>query len=559
MAKLTLDDLANLNNQSSAVNTINGNNALTETALENTLSRDGTSPNTMGAQLDMNSNRIINLGAPVNASDAARLQDVTDLENETTDLADLADVTITSVADNDFLRYDSSTAQWINEPVAGSGTAPDSADYLVKTANAGLSAERVVTDTTSITVDWATAGQAKFQRAALTGDVTASANANVTTIANDAVTFAKMQDVVTNSLLGRDTVGTGNVENILLDDTLSMDGSGNLQRAALTGDVTASAGSNTTTIAAAAVTLAKMANLATDRIIGRDTAGTGVPESLTGTQVGGMITLTDLSDVVITTATTGDIAQYNGTNWVNSPVGSFGAPSSADYLVRTANAGLSAERTVGDSTTVTANWATPGTVTLERAALTGEVTASSNSNALTIANDAVTYPKIQNVSAADRLLGRGNGGGAGDVQEISLGTGLSLSTTTLNASISGFSIPVTFVIAASDETTALTTGTNKVKFRMPHAMTLIAVRASLSTTQTSGSIVTVDINDSGTTVLSTKLTVDNSEVTSTTAATPAVISDSALADDAEITIDIDTIGDGTAKGLKVYLIGTRTV
>ena len=42
-----------------------------------------------------------------------------------------------------------------------------------------------------------------------------------------------------------------------------------------------------------------------------------------------------------------------------------------------------------------------------------------------------------------------------------------------------------------------------------------------------------------------------------TAATAAVISDSALADDAEITIDVDQIGDGTAKGLKVYLIGKK--
>ena len=114
------------------------------------------------------------------------------------------------------------------------------------------------------------------------------------------------------------------------------------------------------------------------------------------------------------------------------------------------------------------------------------------------------------------------------------------------------------VLAASDETTALTTGTGKVTFRMPYAFTVSAVRASLSTAQTSGSILTVDINDSGTTILSTKLTVDNTEKTSTTAATPAVISDTALADDAEITIDIDQIGDGTAKGLKITLIGTRT-
>ena len=88
-------------------------------------------------------------------------------------------------------------------------------------------------------------------------------------------------------------------------------------------------------------------------------------------------------------------------------------------------------------------------------------------------------------------------------------------------------------------------------------MTVTGVRASLSTAQTSGSIFTVDINEGGTSILSTKLTIDNTEKTSTTAATAAVISDSALADDAEITIDIDQIGDGTAKGLKVTLIGTR--
>jgi hypothetical protein len=112
-------------------------------------------------------------------------------------------------------------------------------------------------------------------------------------------------------------------------------------------------------------------------------------------------------------------------------------------------------------------------------------------------------------------------------------------------------------LAASDETTALTAGTAKVTFRMPYAMTVTAVRASLTTAQASGSIFTVDINEGGSTILSTKITIDNTEKTSTTAATPAVISDTALADDAEITIDIDQIGDGTATGLKITLIGTR--
>jgi hypothetical protein len=118
-------------------------------------------------------------------------------------------------------------------------------------------------------------------------------------------------------------------------------------------------------------------------------------------------------------------------------------------------------------------------------------------------------------------------------------------------------LPVEVVLPCSDEATALTTGTANLTFRMPHAMTVTAVRASVGTAPT-GSTLVVDINEGGTSILSTKLSIDATEKTSTTAATAAVISDSALADDAEITIDIDQIGSTIAgAGLKVTLIGTR--
>jgi hypothetical protein len=72
-----------------------------------------------------------------------------------------------------------------------------------------------------------------------------------------------------------------------------------------------------------------------------------------------------------------------------------------------------------------------------------------------------------------------------------------------------------------------------------------------------GSVITVDVNNGGVSVLSTAVTIDASEKTSVTAATPPVISTSTIADDAEITIDIDTVGSTTAgAGLKVTLIGT---
>jgi hypothetical protein len=109
---------------------------------------------------------------------------------------------------------------------------------------------------------------------------------------------------------------------------------------------------------------------------------------------------------------------------------------------------------------------------------------------------------------------------------------------------------------ASDETSAITVGTAKVTFRMPCALTLTEVRASLTTAQSSGSVFTVDINQDASSILSTKLTIDNGERTSVTAATAAVISNTSLTDDSEITVDVDQCG-ATASGLKITLIGTR--
>lgn len=74
--KITLTDLVNLQNETTAVNAINTNNAVLETASNNTLSRDGTAPNHMEAELDMNSNQIINLPFPSTDDSPVRLTDL---------------------------------------------------------------------------------------------------------------------------------------------------------------------------------------------------------------------------------------------------------------------------------------------------------------------------------------------------------------------------------------------------------------------------------------------------------------------------------------------------
>jgi hypothetical protein len=113
------------------------------------------------------------------------------------------------------------------------------------------------------------------------------------------------------------------------------------------------------------------------------------------------------------------------------------------------------------------------------------------------------------------------------------------------------------VVSCSDEITAIAAGTNKITFRMPYALNLTEVRASLTTAQVSGAVFTVDIKASGTSILSTLLTLDNTEKTSKTATIAAVLARTTLTDDEEITIDVTQVGDGTAKGLKVALIGSQ--
>lgn len=78
MTKLTLPNFASLTNESSFLEQLNAAMALIEAALEITLSRDGTTPNTMTDDLDMNSNRILNLPAPTEDTDPVRLIDLTD-------------------------------------------------------------------------------------------------------------------------------------------------------------------------------------------------------------------------------------------------------------------------------------------------------------------------------------------------------------------------------------------------------------------------------------------------------------------------------------------------
>jgi hypothetical protein len=106
-------------------------------------------------------------------------------------------------------------------------------------------------------------------------------------IAASAVTYARIQNVsATARVLGRITAGAGDPEELTAAGGLEFSGTG-IQTSARTGDVTKAAGGTVTTIANDAVTYAKMQNVsATDKVLGRQSAGAGDPEEIPCTAAG---------------------------------------------------------------------------------------------------------------------------------------------------------------------------------------------------------------------------------------------------------------------------------
>lgn len=112
------------------------------------------------------------------------------------------------------------------------------------------------------------------------------------------------------------------------------------------------------------------------------------------------------------------------------------------------------------------------------------------------------------------------------------------------------------MIVVGDETTPITTGVGKVHWRMPYAFTVVEARINVVTAQATGPILRVDLLQSGVSILSASLAIDNTEKTSVTASIQPSITAPDLADDAEMSVDVIQVsGATTAAGLKVTLVG----
>lgn len=325
------------------------------------------------------------------------------------------------------------------------------------------------------------------------------------------------------------------------------------------GDITVSASGATWTIDDEAVTLAKMAHVATNRFLGRTTAGTGDVESLTVTQARTLLNVEDGADVTDTTNVTAagalmdsELTDLTAVKTLSAPdnttISTFGATLVDDADAATARTTLDVDQAGTDNSTDVTLAGTPDyitisgqTITRNQIDLTADVTGvlpeANLPNASTTAEGVVELATQAEVDAGTD-------------------TGRAISPDTL----AGSDLMIKYVqVTCFDYTTDTATGDGAGYFHIPAGlggMDLVEVHAEVITAGTTG---TTDIQIHNVTqaadMLTTKITIDSGETGSDTAATAAVI-DTANDDVATndlIRIDVDAVSTTAAQGLIVTL------
>ena len=246
------------------------------------------------------------------------------------------------------------------------------------------------------------------------GDIRVSASGATWVVESDAISYPKIQDVSAASrLLGRGSAsGSGDVEEISGGSGLTFNGT------VLSVSVPVSAGD-------------------------KGDITVGVPG-------GGSFTL-DIDDAAVAYTNIQDVASASRLLGRGSAAG----PGNVEELTLGSSLALSG---------TSLNVSIPLTDDNK-----GDITVGSSGTSFTINTDSVTYGKMQNVSAASRLIGRGSASGSGDPQEITLGSSLTMSGTALSVAVPLFDFDKGDITVGSSGTSFTIDGRAVTFAKMPAA------------------------------------------------------------------------------------------
>lgn len=295
------------------------------------------------------------------------------------------------------------------------------------------------------------------------GDIVVSGGGDVWEIQDGNVTFNKIQNITSSTILGRFTSGSGTVQEITIGSGLSLNASTGVLTASGgvddgdKGDITISSG--TWTIDAGAVTLAKMANMATASLLGRNTAGTGSPEVLSAGTAKSLLSLNNVENTALSTwagstsittlgtiatgtwnATTIGVAK-GGTGLTATPTnGQLPIGNGSGYTLASITAGAGISVTNGSGTiTVAVTGLAIGTNVQAWDADLDAIAALTGTNTIYYRSGANTWSPVTigtNLTFSGGTLSATGGGGSGTVTSV------------------GLSLPAIFSVSGSPVTTS---------------------------------------------------------------------------------------------------------
>jgi len=276
------------------------------------------------------------------------------------------------------------------------------------------------------------------QTITLTGPVTGSGTGSfATTITNGAVTYDKIQTAAAiKRLLGSDATGNS-IGEINLGANLSMVGNTLSASAPGTGTVTSvNADASTTGMSFTGGPVTTSGTLTLGGTLALTNGGTGATSAAAALTSLGAYPATNPNNYNVGTVTTASVTTANGVS------GTVANPTSTPAITIVLGAivptSVAASGTVtGSNLSGTHTGTSSGTNTGDQAiVLSGDVSGSGSTGiTTTIGANKVTYGKIQVASATSRLLGSSPLGTA--IDEIILGTGLSMAGNVLNSTASG--------------------------------------------------------------------------------------------------------------------------